>query len=397
MFSLIALAAVALGGDGGENRLKAVRDAYEENRSALATWGKITFRFGVGGPLTATSHDDVARIARSAWNRQSVSNGRYVFDGPSRLVEHLYPVEEMRLRRVKTSKYSWSSRLFSYQRLCNGDTTFIDTVEPDIDDAAPATHSTSIRAGTRPFFEAFVFPLFLGDPDPPLDDFGRCLSAALDRVPGGYAIASVTKENLDGIDTLRIAINGEDQYRRRHAYWIDVEHGAVPLRHQVVEYVPHRKVDVLVERYFADVRWTTRGWLPFRQIVVQGELSPSGEVTGLILDELVIEEADLEHRPAQSAFQIELPAQHGEKGYNVVDGDRNRVYEPRSVWRLADLSSAASARARRMRITAGDVPAPILPGPRQAGSLWPSALIVLGALMLLAAGTTIYRRSRHAW
>jgi len=375
-----------------EASIAAIRNAYESNRVALDGRGMIRFRYADGNLGAASSVDRIDALLKTDWGRRSIARGFYAFDGSARRLDLSYPPEDLVARRTMVSKDSWTSNVCSLRVLTDGETTLRDNVDV-MSDNKTIIHSAQLRAGTKPFFYLEEIPLDLGNPDPPPHDLGHCLAKVMEG-RGDFVLVEVDAEaRHDGVRVVKLRID-EPAHQVRQFFWVDLEHGAVPLQTRVMAHVAHTNADVFMQINHGDVRWMGKGWLPFRRTVtLEGDLSPDGALKNPLVRELVIEEADLEHRPDRSVMTMEFPKEFGEPDHKMIDSDRYLVHPARRVWDLAAISPAATARAKKIGgARSPGNPPPELPGPTGPGSWWPIVLIAIGVASILSAGALRFRR-----
>lgn len=397
----IVLACVVQAAPEESQKIAAViRNVYEENRAALATHGSIRFRVMHGNLGAASGFKEANRLLRADWNRLSHSKGQFIFDGPNRRYENIYPTEEEVSLRTKTSATTATSPIFSTRLLTDGETALKDNVNVSPEDDQTELHNPSCTAGTKVFFRfAQHLPLALTDPDPSWSDLGACLRDLMES-RGRLTLAEVDeKAKLDGIPVVKLTIEGLSP-RRRIEFWVDLEHGAIPLQGRWVEGMPGESVAAWGQQNCSDIRWVEKGWLPFRQTIAWGDLKsnagpdnvPSdGVIPALLVRETIVDEADFRESPNPALFVLEFPRE-----FNVNDSDRHLSYGRRSVWTLRDFSPAARARARPINVRSS-LPAPAMPEAREAPRWWPAVLLLLGLTCLLGVGALLFQRSRsHA-
>jgi len=314
----------------------------------------------------------------------------YIFRG-TRRYENLYPPEEQVARRVKHSPTSWQTYVTATRLLTDGETTLMDTIDVGAD-GKTVLHSPNLRAGAQQFFRlAEGVPLQLGNPDPPEYDLGKCLGNVL--AGRGKAVLAELDEaaRLDGTAVVKIMVDVLVQdVKLRVTFWVDLEHGAIPVQSRVVGTPPHTGIPTVLQFNNTDVRWAGRGWLPFRWSVAQGDLSPDGDVPTMFVREVVIDDADFAKKPDRALFSMDFP-----KEYGLSDSDRLVGFGSRRVWSLNDFSPAARALAHPIRAGVGGS-LPGMPNARSPWTSWALSLILLGITLLLGAGTLVFRRAlRH--
>jgi hypothetical protein len=365
-----------------------VGTAYEANRAALSGHGAIRFHCCDGDLVGPSKPDAAANAIRGDWKRRSPSQGLYVFDGPNRRYENLYSAEQLLDRRVQNSPNSWVSRIGGRRLLTDGETTLVDAVRIG-PDGQTLLHNAACRAGVAHFFQfAGNIPLGLGNSEPADSDLGRCLRGVTDGT-GKAALVSVDEAaRLNGVAVVKLVI--DDPVGRKHwTFWVDLEHGAIPLQCQVLAFIPHAKLTQCDQYNYDDIRWVGKGWLPFRYSYATGPLSADGaSIDNLFVREVVVEHADFERPPDRAMFRLEFPEEYG-----ITDSDRRLQYGKRRVWDASYFSRAARARAPSLGpVSLG--PSPPVSEARGAPRGWPIVLVVTGAALLAAAGTIVFKRRR---
>jgi hypothetical protein len=387
--------AVACAGDPGAEDVKAVtaiRTAYEHNRAALSTRGTIHFEGRDGKVTPRGGLDSIDEALKTAWERRSPSRGLYVFDGASRRYENLYTPEQLVARRTRLSPTSTSSTISSERLLTDGDSTLIDHVAVALDDKT-ILHNPNVVAGSRDFFRIGEgIPLQLGNPEPARYEMGRCLGNALAGQEGATLSRVDDKALLGGHPVVKITVeHPRTAYKMQVTFWVDIERGAVPIQSRIISYIPHAGTSAVLQYNNDAIRWVGKGWLPFRFSAAQGDLSSEGKVATLFVREFTVGDADFTGRPDSSLFALDFPTE-----YSVSDSHRLLSFGSRRVWALKDFSAAARAKARPIQL-ASPGNAPIMPGASEGAAWLAPALVLLGAGLLIAAGTLLIRRShRHA-
>ena len=380
-----------------------VRNAYEENRVALASSGTLRFHATHGHPGPATSVEEAGRMLNADWKRLSRSTGLFIFDGPRRRYENLYPTEQEVALRTKTSRNKGFSPIFSTRLLTDGETTLKDNVDVSPEDDKTELHTPSSYTGTKVFYQnAIHLPLHLTDPAPSGADLGRCLGDLLEgREP--MRLVEVNEEaKLDGIPVIKLTIESSNP-RQQFIFWVDLEHGAIPLRRCCITAASEGAAAIWEQETYSDIRWVGKGWLPFHRSVALGNLTsnaaapsvlPSdGSLSIFLVREMIVNEADFEKRPDAALFALEFP-----KEFNVLDSDRRLAYGRRRVWTLKDFSPDARARARPIGVASRSPQAsPTMPNARDVRGWWPAVLLLLGITCVGAAGALLFQRlRRHA-
>jgi len=373
-----------------EKVVAAIRTAFEDNRAALSATGTIRFHSCDGHLGPASSVEGIDASLKAAWKRRSPSQGMYVFDGANRRYDNLHSPEVLVGRRTMLSPTSWSATISSDRLLSDGETTLMDNIAV-ASDGQTVLHSPGLRAGVKEFFRlAEGIPLRLGDPDPPRYDLGKCLAKVLEGREKVVLMEVDEAARLDGVAVVKLRVDDQDR-QDRITFWVDLEHGAIPVQTRILEFIPQNGGTVVIQINNNDIKWAGRGWLPFRWSGASGELSSTGELPSLFVREVEIEEAEFTKRPDRAVFSLEFP-----KEYTVSDSDRWLNFGSRRVWDLKDFSPAARARARPIG-GGGSSVLPEMPRARLPWAWWPLSLIVLGITLLLAAGTIVFRRvRRHA-
>ena len=118
---------------------------------------------------------------------------------------------------------------------------------------------------------------------------------------------------------------------------------------------------------------------------------PSGGPSSLFVRETIVDKANFESRPELAMFALEFPGE-----VSVIDSDRLLAYGRRRVWTLQDISPAAQARARRIKLKSQlPVQSPAMPGALDSRNWWPAVLSILGLACLLTAGALLLRKRHH--
>jgi hypothetical protein len=205
--------------------------------------------------------------------------------------------------------------------LTNGKRTFIERfslLEGTKDQDFSRGHL--IAPGSNDFYRSADMPLDLNRPMATRDDLAQNLRATADR-KGTLQLESL-EEGVDLEGTITVKITLRSPYGRR-TYWVDLEHGAIPLRIE----------DDLKEG--ADITWIQDdlrqvdggAWLPFRRILVFNGITR----------QTVLSQADFANRPDPSSFVFELdpPA-------SVIDPASGRSYLNQKRIDLNHLPAAGS-------------------------------------------------------
>jgi len=389
---LLALTLGCISGSHDKNAeriVTAIRTAYEDNRAALSASGRIRFQCCDGKLSPVSSVEGIDAALRAPWQRRSGSVGLYVFDGAKRRYENLYSPEDLLARRVKSSSTSWESAITSDRLLTDGESTFMDSVDLAADDKT-VLHTPNLRAGSQHFFRlAEGIPLQIGNPDPPEYDLGKCLSGILEG-HGKAVLAEVDEEARLG-DSAVVKIKVElptSPNKLQVTFWVDPDHGAIPLQTRVVGFIPHTGDSAVLQFNNSLIKWSVRGWLPYSWTAAQGDISKGGAVPTMFVREFVISEAHFDQRPDHSVFALEFP-----KEYTVSDSDRLLAFGSRRVWSLNDFSPRARASARPLRV-ASPGKAPNMPSVLEPGTWWPALAMIIGFAFILAAGAIVMRRIR---
>jgi hypothetical protein len=328
---LLTLASLARYDEGDALKaVTAVRAAYMANLAALSSSGAIRFDSFDGNVGPAPGVDAIAALVNGKWKRRSRSQGVYFFDGENRRYDNLYPPEELVARRTKTSPNSWESLIGSERLLTDGDSTLMDTVNVDADDVT-VLHSPNIRAGPQHFFRiAEGIPLRLGDPDPLDYDLGNCLTKVLEGRGEGVLVSVGKAELLDGVAIVKLRVDlPATPDKLQVTFWIDLEHGAIPVRSQILGWIAHTGKAAVLQFNNYDIKWVGRGWLPSRWTVAQGSVSANGEVPAMLVREFTIDGTDFAKRPDRAVFSMQFP-----KAYRTSDSDRRVSFGSRQVWEL---------------------------------------------------------------
>jgi hypothetical protein len=376
-----------------------VRNVYEENFAALSAFGTIHFHATDGELGRASSAEEIQNLLKSDWKRRSKSQGLFVFDGQNRRYENLYPPEELIARRMKLSDSSWSSPIDAVRLLLDGETTLRDDVNVDIRDDKTVIHTPNCYKGIRWFFAGEHIPLRLTDPEPPISSLGGCLRDLMAGDKGVTLVGVDESARLDGISVVKLSFELPNP-RRQITFWVDLEHGAIPVQTRDVEEGQDQRTLPIWQENLTDVRRVSRGWLPFRMTHVLGQSSKtrgsgdppsSGAFSGLFVRETIVDAANFERRPEPTVFALEFPEEVG-----VADSDRMLAYGRRRVWTLKDISPAAQARARRINIRSPfPAQSPAMPGALDSGNWGLAVLVILGLACLLTAGALSLRRWLH--
>ncbi len=190
-----------------------VRNAYEENLTALSAFGTIHFHATDGELGQASSVEEIPGLIKSDWKRRSPSQGLFVFDGQKRRYENLYPTEELVARRVKRSNTSWSSPISAIRLLLDGETTLVDNVNVARDDKT-VVHTPGCYKGIRWFIARQHIPLRLTDPEPSRTTLAGCLR---DFVDGGKGVTLASVDESARLDDIGVVKLSFELPNPRHA------------------------------------------------------------------------------------------------------------------------------------------------------------------------------------
>lgn len=371
--------------------LAAIRTAYESNRAALPRHGLIRYHESDGQP-TRNAPIDPDALPDIGREPRSTVTGLYVFDGDRRRFDHVYSLDDLVARRERIGENRWMSPISSWRRLTDGQTTLIDELGViDGENETLLRHNPYLISGKNEFFKHLQFPLALGNPDPgdAQPDLGMDLARALEG--GGEWHVAAVEENatIRGIPVLKLTFardNGETQ-----EYWVDLEHGAIPLR---IRWVSHdEKFNSGLQYDYSDIRQVgDQAWLPYRMSVSPlDDFTSDGRVRQVSIREVVIDEAELSAHPDPSLFRMEFP-----EPVPLINITTKVRHDPRQMWDLNAISPAASAFARPLNMAPPASSFPPMPGQREAVSPWRMVLIVVGVLLLTTGCLVAYRRWRHA-
>ena len=279
----------------------------------------------------------------------------------------------------------------------------MDDVDVDLRDDKTVLHTPSCYKGTRSFFATGGqhIPLHLTNPEPPRTNLGSCLRDLTEGREGSDVGRVDDSARLDEIAVVKLSFELPNP-RMQITFWVDLEHGAVPVQTRVIAEAPDKRTLSIWQENLTDVRWVARGWLPFRMTHVSGQTPKAagsgdppaaGALPGLLVRETIVDEARLRGTAGPGRFALEFPGE-----FSVKDSDRLLDYGRRRVWTLKDFSPAAQARARRINISSPfPVRPPAMPDALDSRSWWPAVLAILGLACLLTAGALVLRKlRRHA-
>lgn len=360
-----------------EPLIESIRVAYEANRAALAAFGTIRFRLA-DGLIAGAAAETVDDPRALGWERLSVLEGHYAFDGSRARYDHVYSLEDLIARRVKTGERSWTYPFASYRTLTTGEVSLKDEVYESDDDRG-YRHTPHVEPGTRLFYKHLDVPLGLGKSVGGLYDLAQELS---DVGPGGWALSAVEDAEVDGVDVVKLTLRSRADVRL--IYWVDLERGAIPLMARLIG----PGVRWSWQEIFEDVRRVgDRGWYRFKTTVYSGPNLPEERAAPVTVREYVVTEADFDRRPDRSVFRMEFP--------EPVKLVNNSVYfgrtDAHAVWDLETLPKGATAR-RNVPLGPPAVAPPAMPGEREPGLAGPWTLLLLGLALVAGGGLIAYRR-----
>ena len=363
----------------------------KENRTALSACGTIRFHSTYGPIGDAAGVEAIRGLLTSDRKRSVPSRGMFVFDGASRRYEDLYSAEELVATRVKTSATSWISSIAAIRLLSDGETTLKDNVDVDGNDDKTVLHSPSGYAGTKVFFRhaGVNLPLGLTDPDPPSHAMSRCLRDVMEGRDEVISAEADETARLGGLAVVKLSLELANR-RRRVTFWVNLEHGAIPIQARSVEANPGTDESIFIQYNCDEVRWADKGWLPFRQFHTQGRISADGAAKNVFVRETVIDEANFREKPDPAAFALEFPRE-----FYVSDADRGlQIREPPCL--DADgLLARCPARARRISF-ASPAYGPAMPDAPEVWKWWPAFYLSVGLACFMLAGTLYrFRRARQ--
>ncbi len=372
---------------GDEKVAAGLLAAFEANRASLAVAGTIYFHARDGSIGAKSSLEEFDAALKGDWPRLTSSEGLYLFDGKNRRYENGYPIAEMVAARAEL--------IDSSQLLTDGETTLHDSIslQPY---RKPLYHSPGLYAGAGPFFRnAYCIPINLGNPEPPYFDLGKHLGDAL-HGRGGAVLAEVDPQaRLDGASVVKLRVDlpndPKDSGRPRFTFWVDPDHGAIPVRMRCVRISPQDQVITIYQINNDDIRRVDRGWLPFRYSVAETSLTPTGGTSADLVHEVVIEEADFANPPPRSAFALAFPWP-----VRLSHPDQNGDLGTRQVWDLKDFSPEARERARllwSLDVESARTSAAAA-GPHWMA--WLGAFALIGVAVLGASGLSAFRKARRA-
>ncbi len=358
---------------------KAIRTAYLANRAAI-THGQARFHIAVG--KAATIEEAVKGDLSPKW----VAQGLYALDGPNLRYENLHSLEDMVSERTKIGKNEYMCTISSERFVTNGELILSDRISPDGDDMT-MIHTAQIdpEPESFQFCVPFQFPLDLGEPKPRCD-LATNIDDALSGVEG-WTLEEVDENAVLGgvpVCYLRFAVHGDNVPNSPTEYWIDLEHGAIPI--QTVMTIKYSDSgEGTVYKVEGEIRNVGDGWLPFQETNVV----PPGKDGLRLVRRITIDEADFTRPPDRAIFRMEFPEPR------VLINSASMVrYKKQAVWDLDDLPAESSGAAERISLAEPPPPAPEMPGPVASRPWWATPLIAMGALLLVGSGLVFWRR-RH--
>jgi hypothetical protein len=370
--------------------LAAVRTAYEHNRAVLSSSGTIHFSSCDGKLDPAPTLEGVRASLRAPWTRRSPSQGLYVFDGAYRRYENVYSAEQITSRRNRLSPTQWQSQISSDRLLTDGESTLVNRINVS-EDEKTIRHTAGLRAGAQEFFRiGDGIPLQIGNPDASDYDLGKLLAKAQEGRDKAFVAEVDEAAVLDGVPVIKIRAELPSHANKLQiTYWVDLEHGAIPLQTLVLANIEHRKIHVFLQFNSDDIKWVGKGWLPFRFSAAQGDISSTGDVPSIFVREYVINDADFDKRPERSMFALEFPEERP-----LSDADRMLSLGKRRVWGVDDFSQQARNRATRIKLSAPGS-APEMPEAANPWSWWPGVAVLIGIASLVTAGGLRFWKGRR--
>ena len=349
--------------------VEAIVTAYEANRAAI-THGFARFRFLRG------RGEDIDVVAKDGPNDYGEAQGLYAFDGPNARYESVFAPEDMITDRMPTEDGGFSTRFPSDRLLTDGELILADQLFPASIDPPRYTHQAQIAAGTDSFYNQMFFPLHINFPDSfPL--YEPRLEELLEE-SGDLRLDGVEDVVLDGRPVIKLTLGATES---RTEYWFDVERGAIPVRTIITELEGGAQWNTRYD----DVRPVAggRAWLPFRWAITF-----SG-----IAKQLIIDEADFDHRPDPNIFRLEF-----DPPIRLVNAADRVTYEPHSSYSLLDLPPRSEAQP--FIYISKDSPAappPVMPGERDPRPWWVVPASGIMAITILAVLALSIRRWRRAY
>jgi hypothetical protein len=337
--------------------LRAVADAYDENRAKFST-GNADFEYADG------FSDSLADAENAELRDQYIAHGRYCFDANNHvLFEKRYPLEAMIAATNWSADDRASSRLDSQRLVTNGKLTFHEVITPSRD-KKEYNYGHIIKPGTKNFFRLADFPLGLACPEESRVDLARHLRMILNG-DSGAAVDSIDQDAvLDGVKVVRLSLrfpNGTVQY------WVDLERGAIPLRRHD-EIKGGSTYDVV----HGDLKLIKgHGWLPFKKVVY---------LKGGRTKRLVVTSADFDVPPGRELFRIEI-----ENERSIANLGEGVSYSRRKVFDLDNLPASSGSNAKPLaKPNAKDSAGTPLPGELEPR---PPYFTIIGVLVGLAIGS----------
>ncbi len=335
---------------------RAIRTAYEANRTALQRSGNLHFRFSVGYAPSL----EVAR--RGEWTTRHTARGAYVYDGEHARYECLFSAEDHAEARIKRGDV-WTSPLNSVRILTDGGKTLLDQVALSRTGTS-LRHLLQIVPGNEGFYREVICPLDVGRPSAGGYDLGDALQRATE--PGGdLTLAVVADEAVDGRNVVHLTVSLGDA---RRDYWVDIERGAIPIRVQSSE-----GGRIVRQVAYDDIRQVNDfGWWPHRETIHFEKSGLTKQFTAL--------DATFGSSVERSAFRLEF-----EDAVPVVDTVTMRRYQPQRVWDLRRLPGSTSSMSRQITVSPYRTSEAAMPGEREPRPAWVIPGFVLAAAALVAA------------
>ena len=346
--------------------LNAIRILYEANRTAAKT-GDFEFLYSIGS-------SDAIPAAVQNWNTRYTAKCSLAFQGGRLIYARMFSDDDVLKARNKTGHNSYSTLVQNVETVSDGTKTLI--VNKDLNNDGVVYHSSYTTLGVEPFFANLLFPLSVGNPNPLAHDLGRDLRLALED-QSKFAI-HIKNELMDQVATIRIDLETEKSLR---TYWIDMEHGAVPLK---IRDESKSNVGHFLEIINSELKLVAGiSWFPHRMLV-------SG--SNRKVQEVVVTRSRLNDPlpPGRFVLKTASPTAVTE----AVPGGVVR-YSPRQNWNLASLPSNHNSREATLFPVAQVPPVaePVMEGPR-SGHLNRIVSVTLALVMAVVMAIVISRIKR---
>ncbi|AGA26617.1 hypothetical protein [Singulisphaera acidiphila] len=349
--------------------VSAIRTAYEANLNALSV-GTMSFTYSSGVA------PDLASAISGQWSNRSQAEGSFAASGSDLRYERRFAPEVLNSNRTWLSEKQFSSPLTSNRVLTNGSYTLLDRVDASRD-GKRLIHSARILAGNTDFFKHIELPLALGTNGTGYLHLGTDIARAMLHRSEWVLTDVDDRAKLDGIDVVKLTFIGLE-FRR--VYWVDLEHGAIPIR---VDVYRNEKLALTFIRQDLHL-FSGKGWYPCREIT----FVQTGSAREFIIDR----GSPLGLAAPSSSFQLAFPA-----ALPMINQSDMVKYPPRKIWDLRSLPSSTSPGVEQLKLaTPPSPPFDNFAGERDAPQRWPILLMAFGAILLASLCFRPLMRLRRA-